>query len=52
MDGEDNVMAYLSTNPGDDPARTEYHTNHFLLDPITDGVMTRLLTGPWYQGLP
>lgn len=37
LDGEDNVKVYLSTNPSDDPARTEYHTNDFLLYLITDG---------------
>lgn len=37
LDGEDNVKVYLSTNPADDPDRTEYHTNDFLLYLITDG---------------
>jgi len=37
LDGEDNVKLYISTNPADDPARTEFHTNDFLLYLITDG---------------
>ena len=37
LDGEDNVKLYISTDPADDPARTEFHTNDFLLYLITDG---------------
>ncbi len=37
LDGEDNVKLYISTDPTDDPARTEYHSNDFLLYLITDG---------------
>lgn len=37
LDGEDNVKVYISTDPADDPARTEYHTKDFLLYLITDG---------------
>lgn len=37
LDGEDNIKIYISTNPEDDPARIEYHTNDFLLYLITDG---------------
>ena len=37
LDGEDNIKLYISTDPADDPARTEFHTNDFLLYLITDG---------------
>jgi len=37
LDGEDNVKIYISTNPADDPARTEFHTNDFLMYLIADG---------------
>jgi hypothetical protein len=37
LDGEDNVKLYISTDPTDDPARSEFHANDFLLYLITDG---------------
>ena len=37
MDGMDNFQLYLSTNPADDPARTEYATNDFKVFLIIDG---------------
>jgi len=37
LDGEDNFEVFLSTNPDDDPARTEYATNDFMFYLITDG---------------
>ena len=37
MDGMDNFQLYLSTNPADDPARTEYATNDFKVFLILDG---------------
>ena len=36
LDGEDNFKVYISTNPADDPARTEYGVNDFLLYLIVD----------------
>lgn len=36
LDGEDNLKVYISTDPTDDPERTEYHTNDFLLYLIVD----------------
>lgn len=36
LDEEDNIKIYISTDPTDDPARTEYHTNDFLLYLIMD----------------
>ena len=35
--GEDNFEVYISTNPDDDPARTEYAANDFKLFLIMDG---------------
>ena len=37
MDGMDNFQLYLSTNPAEDPARTEYATNDFKVFLIIDG---------------
>ena len=37
MDGMDNFQLYLSTNPADDPARTEYAANDFKVFLIIDG---------------
>lgn len=37
LDGEDNFEIFLSTNPADDPARTEYATNDFKFFLIMDG---------------
>ncbi len=37
LDGEDNFQLYISTNPADDPARTEYATNDFKVFLIMDG---------------
>ena len=37
VDGVDNFQVYLSTNPADDPARTEYATNDFKFFLIMDG---------------
>lgn len=37
VDGVDNFQLYLSTNPADDPARTEYSTNDFKVFLIMDG---------------
>ncbi len=37
LDGMDNFQIYLSTNPADDPARTEYATNDFKVFLIMDG---------------
>jgi len=37
MDGMDNFQLYLSTNPADDPARTEYAANDFKVFLIMDG---------------
>ncbi|HHT14425.1 MAG: sugar-binding protein [Christensenellales bacterium] len=37
MDGMDNFQLYLSTNPADDPSRTEYATNDFKVFLIMDG---------------
>ena len=37
LDGEDNIEVFLSTNPADDPARTEYGTNDFMFYLIMDG---------------
>lgn len=37
LDGMDNFEIYLSTNPDDDPARTEYATNDFKFFLIMDG---------------
>lgn len=36
LDGEDNLKVFISTDPTDDPNRTEYHTNDFLLFLICD----------------
>lgn len=36
LDGEDNLKVFISTDPTDDPERTEYHTNDFLLYLIVD----------------
>ena len=37
LDGEDNIEVFLSTNPADDPDRTEYATNDFMFYLIMDG---------------
>ena len=37
LDGEDNFEVYISTNPDDDPARTQYAANDFKLFLIMDG---------------
>lgn len=37
VDGVDNFQVYLSTNPADDPARTDYATNDFKFFLIMDG---------------
>lgn len=37
LDGMDNFQLYLSTNPADDPARTEYASNDFKVFLIIDG---------------
>ena len=37
VDGVDNIILYLSTNPADDPARTQYATNDFKVFLIMDG---------------
>lgn len=37
LDGEDNFEIFLSTNPADDPARTEYAINDFMFYLIMDG---------------
>ena len=37
LDGEDNFEVFLSTNPDDDPERTEYATNDFMFYLIMDG---------------
>lgn len=37
LDGEDNFEVFLSTNPEDDPMRTEYATNDFMFYLIMDG---------------
>lgn len=37
MNGMDNFVLYLSTNPADDPARTEYAANDFKVYLILDG---------------
>ena len=37
VDGMDNFQLYLSTNPADDPARTEYAANDFKVFMIMDG---------------
>ena len=37
LNGMDNFIVYLSTNPADDPARTEYATNDFKIFFILDG---------------
>jgi hypothetical protein len=38
LDGEDNFKLYLSTNPSDDPARTEFATNDFLTYLLVDNL--------------
>lgn len=38
LDGEDNFKLFLSTNPDDDPARTEFATNDFLTYLIVDNL--------------
>lgn len=37
LDGEDNFEIFISTNPADDAARTEYASNDFMFYIITDG---------------
>ncbi len=37
LDGEDNFEIYISTNPADDPLRTEYAANDFKVFLIMDG---------------
>ena len=53
IDGEDNLMLYISTDPTADPNRTEYGTGDFLIYFVMDeGFWDTASTAPWCPRTP